>query len=125
MCSIAGEQVRETWKEVMSAKLSSCELELDLDNMIGTQDNPGYMCRSCFDKFKTFSNMRNELLEKAAEALAEMTTVPLLPTHSLTSGRKRRGDSLQQPPSKRLFSEDDQASPAVVVSSMIGMHTYI
>lgn len=43
LCSIAGEQVRETWKKVMSAKLTSCELELDLDSVVGTQDNPGYI----------------------------------------------------------------------------------
>ena len=28
------------------------------------------MCRSCFDKYKTMSRMRDELLEKSFEALA-------------------------------------------------------
>ena len=44
--------------------------------MAGTEKDPGYniMCRSCFDK--TFSKLRNELLEKAEKALAMKTYTP-------------------------------------------------
>ena len=37
LCSVAGEQVRDSWKEVMLAKLAMCELDLDLDKMIVNQ----------------------------------------------------------------------------------------
>ena len=61
------------------------------------------------------SKMRNELFEKAGEALAKAGAAP---TNTQRPPRKRRGYSLpQQPPSKRLFSEDGGPSPAVVVSS--------
>ena len=70
------------------------------------------MCRSCF---AAMSEMRNELFEKAGEALAKAGAVP---TNTLQPARKRRGYSFpQQPPSKCLFSEDGGPSPAVVVSS--------
>ena len=70
------------------------------------------MCRSCF---AAMSKMRNELFEKAGEALAKAGAAP---TNTQRPPRKRRGYSLpQQPPSKRLFSEDGGPSPAVVVSS--------
>ena len=53
--------------------------------------------------------LREEMLQK----LAKMATVPqpILAT-------KRRGCALQQPPSKRLFTEEEQTSPAVVVSEI-------
>ena len=70
------------------------------------------MCRLCF---AAMSEMRNELFEKAGEALAKAGAVP---TNTQRPPRKRRGYSLpQQPPSKCLFSEDGGPSPAVVVSS--------
>ena len=55
--------------------------------------------------------LHTELLETAEMALAKMTTVP-----HVTSARKRSSTALQQPPSKRLFLEDEQTSPAVVVN---------
>ena len=119
LCSVAGEQVRDSWKEVMLAKLAMCELDLDLDKMIGTEEEPGYMCRLCFEKYKKLSHLRNELLGKAGEALAQINTLPELPT------RKRKSDSVAlYPPSKRILSGNDQASPAVVVSSMF-IHNYV
>ena len=66
---------------------------------------------ACFDKYKMLVKLRTELLEKAEKALAKMTTVP-----HVTSARKRSSTALQQPPSKRLFLENEQTSPAVVVS---------
>ena len=79
--------------------------------MVGTKENPRYMCRSCFDKYKTLVKVRTELLGKAENTLAKMTTAP-----RNISARKRRGTALEQPPSKRLFFEDEQTSPAVVIS---------
>ena len=70
------------------------------------------MCRSCF---AAMLKMRNELFEKAGEALAKAGAVP----HNDQQGKE--GGILyslpQQPPSKCLFSEDGGPSPAVVVSS--------
>ena len=49
--------------------------------MVGTHANPGYiiMCLSCFAKYKAMSKMRNELFEKAGEALAigHVATCPI------------------------------------------------
>ena len=70
LCSVAGE-VREIWKEVMSAKLTICELELDIEKMVGTQENPCYICRSCFGKYKTLAKLQDELSEKAGKALQQ------------------------------------------------------
>ena len=53
------------------------------------------MCRLCF---AAMSKMRNELFEKAGEALAKAGAAP---TNTQRPPRKRRGYSLpQQPPSK-------------------------
>ena len=106
--TIQGEEVRVMWKEILSSK--GC-LDIDIDKMVGTKENPRYMCRSCFDKYKTSVKVRTELLGKAENALAKMTTAP-----RNISTRKRRDTALEQPPSKRLFLEDEQMSPAVVVS---------
>ena len=41
--TIGGRVVRKTWEEIMSSKLS---LQLNLENLVGTYANPGYiMCR--------------------------------------------------------------------------------
>ena len=93
------------WKEILSSK---GWLDIDIDKMIGTLR---YMCRSCFDKYKPLVKVRTELLEKAENVLAKMTTAL-----RNISTRKRRDTAFEQPPSKRLFLEDEQASPAVVVS---------
>ena len=113
LCSVAGE-IREIWKEVMSAKLTLCELELDIEKMVGTQENPRYFCRSCFGKYKTLAKLQDELSEKAGKALMKMN--PTVPPLSHMPARKRKGHPLhQQPPSKRHFSGKDQTSPSAVV----------
>ena len=71
------------------------------------------LCRSCFEKYKTLAKLRCELVEKAERALAKMNAVPN------TSRRKRNCTALEQPTSKRLFVEDEQTSPAVVVSATL------
>ena len=103
--SFDGQKVQESWKLLLASV--GCPVTVDLDRMVGTEKDPGYMCRSCFDKYKTFSKLRNELQEKAEKALAMMTPA---------TTRKRAGTSLQQPASKRLFVQEKQTSPAVVVS---------
>ena len=59
--------------------------------------------------------MRNELFEKAGEALAKAGAAP---TNTQRPARKRRGTLfLNSHLLKCLFSEDGGPSPAVVVSS--------
>ena len=79
--------------------------------MVGTEGNPQYMCRSCFDKYKTLMKLCTKLLNKAEKALAKMTTVSYNP-----SAGKRVCTAPQQPPSKQLFLEEEEGSPAEVVS---------
>ena len=104
------EMVREMWKEVVSSKVTLSGIDIDIHDMVETEGNPRYMCRSCFDKYKTLAKLQNELSNKAENALAKITT-----SH-FTSARKRSSTTLQQPPPKRLFVEDEPTSPAVVVS---------
>ena len=62
--TVQGEQVREMWKEVISSKVTVSGLDLDIDSMVGTKENPGFMCHSCFDKYKTLVKLREEMLQK-------------------------------------------------------------
>ena len=109
--TLQGKKVKDSWKELLtSTGTVSVVAEIDLDQLIGTEENPQFMCRSCFEKYKT---LRSELVEKAERALAKMNAVPN------TSRRKRNCTALEQPTSKRLFVEDEQTSPAVVVSATL------
>ena len=100
--TLQGKKVKDSWKELLtSTGTVSIVAEIDLDQLIGTEENPQFMCRSCFEKYKTLA------------ALAKMNAVPN------TSRRKRNCTALEQPTSKRLFVEDEQTSPAVVVSATL------
>lgn len=105
-----GLNVRQVWEDIMSSEHGN---EIDLVRFVGTPTNPGYMCRSCFDMYKRMSKLRNELHERAREALARVIAI----SQPRDSTRKRIAD-FEQPPPKRLFHgpEKDNASPSVMVS---------
>ena len=95
--TLQGKKVKDSWKELLtSTGTVSVFAEIDLDQLIGTEENPQFMCRSCFEKYKTLAKLRSELVEKAERALAKMNAVPN------TSRRKRNCTALEQPTSKRL-----------------------
>ena len=118
--TLHGKKVKDSWKELLtSTGTVSVVAEIDLDQLIGTEENlvsrarpifrthiptkygetkenPQFMCRSCFEKYKTLAKLRSELVEKAERALAKMNAVPN------TSRRKRNCTALEQPTSKRL-----------------------
>ena len=112
--STQGEQVREMYKEVLSLRMALCGVHLDVHSMIGTEDNPGYMC-PCFDKYKSLAKLHNEMLQKVEIDLSKIVSTSGLPT-TYTLPRKRTGCTLQEPPSKQLHVVQKQSSPAVVVS---------
>ena len=112
--TLQGKKVKDSWKELLtSTGTVSVVAEIDLDQLIGTEENLQFMCRSCFEKYKTLAKLRSDLVEKAERALAKMNAVPN------TSRRKKNCTALEQPTSKRLFVEDEQTSPAVVVSATL------
>ena len=36
--------VREMWKEVVSSKVTPSGIDIDIDDMVGTEGNPHYIC---------------------------------------------------------------------------------
>ena len=79
------------------------------------QENP---CADSVLRSIKLAELRSELVERAERALAKMNAVPN------TSRRKRNSTALEQPMSKRLFVEDEQTSPAVVVSATFKLFTF-
>ena len=126
LCSEAGRNIKAIWEEIISMKLSQSGRELDLESFVGTLQNREYICRTCFDNYKKFLNLRNQLLEKAEEALLRVTipstssSVPD-PCSLLGTKRKRKRGTASQtgpPACKRPLFAPHATSPAVTVRTV-------
>ena len=124
LCSEAGRNIKAIWE--VSMKLSQSGRELDLEGLVGTLENPEYICRTCFDNYKKFLNLHNQLLKKAEEALLRVTvpsassSVPD-PCSLLGTKRKRKRGTASQtgpPACKRPLFAPHAKSPAVTVRTV-------
>ena len=123
LCSEAGRNIKAIWEEIISMKLSQSGRELDLESFVGTLQNREYICRTCFDNYKKFLNLRNQLLEKAEEALLRVTIPSTSPDPCSLLGTKRkrkRGTASQTgpPACKRPLFAPHATSPAVTIRTV-------
>ena len=84
--TLQGKKVKDSWKELLT---STGTVSVVLDQLIGTEENPQFMCRSCFEKYKTLAKLRTWSFISATRGLTTNTIDwPVTPlTLSNTGGR--------------------------------------
>ena len=122
LCSDSSKEVRSAWEVTFSRKLDDCGKKANLEELVGSETNPEYVCRKCFADYEKLVRLQNQLLQKVEVAVSKMPAFSQTQDLSVKLGRKRkRPDSarIAGPCKWPLFAPQEGTSPAVVVSVQI------
>lgn len=136
-----GKKVLPAWDKIMGRKLKQLKLQIDRNEVVGSSDKPGYICRKCFGMYERYQNLEQDLLANAESALAVMPTVSTLSvlevqTETIAAvllsvspmaarpGQKRQrsqlDDTSNQPKAKRSpLAPGSGKSPGVTVNELL------
>ena len=114
----SSKEIIEVWRDVLQKKL---EEEVNISSLVGddTSTNPAVICRKCFNSFKRYKTLQEELLSNMQKAILHisLTHKRRLENDDNCSPIKRR--KLQNYQSEMSYSVNTSSSPSVQVISRI------
>ncbi len=109
--SSASQHVVPLWKDIISSKLETKNLQADLDCLIsgdGDLGRPGYICRKCFYVYEKVLKAQSEIKSRITKVIdvIVLRRVPVLScttsaSHVRASGKRVASSSISAPAPKR------------------------